>query len=378
MHLQQTQQPFRKVTMQTTNHHNPVESGKEHARGIFLHTGWRSAGTWVWSRFRKLESVNALYEPLSATVSELSAATISSMRPVHSSGHPPLHAPYFEEYRPLLQANALGISGYRKDFGIDRFGDVPDDGFAALQSYLRHLCDDSTNRGKIPVLKFCRSQGRTAWLKHAFPDVLHAGVLRNPASQFASGWLLKQEWGNPYFVAAPFRVLGLNQNEPLVREVIATCGVRLPPAAPSSQDAYAAACNEYVRTVDGSDAYTAFVALWVLNAWRMLDHVDLIIDTDRLGQSPDYATEVSAQFQARTGICPHFNDARNLVDESRRGVRRVVGIDGRIPRPVHSLAQRFLLAHMAKSGNQRTDIVELVRQKLSVAAEISGAWRYLG
>ncbi|QCP52785.1 hypothetical protein FAZ95_26995 [Trinickia violacea] len=105
---------------------------------------------------------------------------------------------------------------------------------------------------------------------------MHVGLLRNPASQFASGWTLKQEWSNPFFVAAPFRVLGLNQGEP----------------------------------------------------------------------------------------------------EATRNARRMKEIDGRLLRPINFSAQKFLLAQIEASGGLQSPIAEIVRQKLSLADEISGQWRY--
>src|ERR1700712_5787953 len=107
--------------------------------GIFLHTGWRSGGTWVWSRLRALETVTAFYEPLSTLLGDLTLADISAVRPTSNSGHPPLDAPYYEEYRSFLQERTRGVIGYQKRFGIDRFADVPEDGFPAMQAYLQNL-----------------------------------------------------------------------------------------------------------------------------------------------------------------------------------------------------------------------------------------------
>ncbi|WP_242540155.1 hypothetical protein [Trinickia mobilis] len=362
-------------TTQSDQQSAAVPQGKRPQR-IFLHTGWRSGGTWVWSRFRALESVSALYEPLGALLGELSLDDIPDFRPDYTSGHPPLRSPYYEEYRPFVQKTGRGVNGYRKNFGIDRFGDAAGDDFPALCSYLKNLCDFSTGNGKVPVLKFCRSQGRTPWLKRAFPDVMHAGILRNPASQFASGWMLRQEWRNPFFVAAPFRVLGLNQGEPIVRQVIAMCGVKVPPVETASEEAYTVACTRYAQTAEGVEAYRAFVALWILCAWRMLNDVDLLLDTDRLGQSPAYAAGLRSEFQAATGVAPDFSAARNLVDEATRNVRRMSEIDGRLLRPINFSARKFLLAQIEASGGSQSPIAEIVRQKLSLADEISGQWRY--
>lgn len=352
-----------------------VVQEKGQSRGIFLHTGWRSAGTWVWSRFRVLQTVTAFYEPLHPILGNLRAADIPALEPTWTSGHPTLTAPYFTEYRPFIQDNLHGVTGYRKSFSTDRFGPVPDTGFPALQAYLKNLCDQTTNQGKTPVFKFCRSLGRLTWFKGAFPEVMHAVVLRNPASQFASGWLLHQQWSNPFFVAAPFRVLGLNQAEPIVRQVIDICGVRLSPAPVTAIDEYAAACEQYVRTVEGDNAYRAFLALWILCALRSADDADLLIDLDRLGQSPEYASELRAQVRAQAGITPGFNGARDLVAETRRNAARMKGIDGRLLRPINASALNFI-ASQKGSTRSRTDFIEIIKEKLALASELSEQWRY--
>jgi hypothetical protein len=51
------------------------------------------------------------------------------------------------------------------------------------------------------------------------------------------------------------------------------------------------------------------------------------------------------------------------------------GIDGRLIRPVHFSAQNFI-ASMQGSTGTRTDVVETIEDKLSLAAELSEQWRY--
>jgi hypothetical protein len=348
---------------------------KGQSSGIFLHTGWRSAGTWVWSRFRALQTVTAFYEPLHPILGDLRAVDIPALEPTWTSGHPKLTAPYFTEYRPFIQDNLHGVVGYRKSFSTDRFGPVPDAGFPALQAYLKNLCDQTKNQGKTPVFKLCRSLGRLTWLKSAFPEVVHAVVLRNPASQFASGWLLHQQWSNPFFVAAPFRVLGLNQAEPIVKQVIEVCGVRLPPTPVTAIDEYAAACEQYVRTVEGDNAYRAFLALWILCALRSADDADLLVDLDRLGQSPEYGTALRAQVRAQVDITPGFNGARDLVAETRRNAARMKGIDGRLIRPIHASALKLMASQKGSMGS-KTEVTEVIKEKLALASELSEQWRY--
>jgi hypothetical protein len=195
--------------------------------------------------------------------------------------------------------------------------------------------------------------------------------LRNPASQFASGWLLRQQWSNTFFVAAPFRVLGLNQMDPLVREAIGVCGARLPPLPSMADDAYAIACEQFARTVDSDNAYRAFIALWILCALRMGEGVDLLIDMDRLGESRDYASSLRAAFDAQCGLSPDFTSARDLVEETRRSAARMTGIDGGALRAVHSAALKFL---KAQAGIDAA-FVEVVRQKMVLANELTESWR---
>jgi hypothetical protein len=354
------------------------------SRGIFLHTGWRSAGTWVWSKFRELESVTAFYEPLSNVIGDLKLADLGVLKPSFNSGHPALKAPYFAEYRPFMREGARGVSGYRRRFSTDRFGDTPDAEFPALQAYLHDLTERTLDAGKMPVFKFCRSSGRLPWLRHAFPSALHAAVIRNPASQFASGWLLHQEWRNTFFVAAPLRVLGLNQREPIVKAVLDACEVRLPPDAPTSDDAYAAVCEQYARTIEGTQAYRAFIALWALCTVRMANAADIVIDIDRLGRDGIYAAERAAQCAARGGVAPRFDDARDLVDELKRTPSRVAGVDGWSVRAVHGAVQKFVEAHIAPSPllsqtdegqTPMPDVIAIVREKLALATAISEPWR---
>lgn len=344
------------------------------ARGIFLHTGWRSAGTWVWSRLRALDHVTAFYEPFSALLGDLKLADINVIQPAMTSGHPALKKPYYDEYRPFLQPDARGVTGYRKRFSIDRFAPVPNDEFPPQHAYLRQLCGHALDAHKVPVLKFCRTSGRLPWLAAAFPDAMHVGVMRNPVSQFMSGWQLHQQWSNPFFVAAPFRVLGIDQREPDVRRAIDACGVRLPPEPMTTVDEYAAACERYARTVEGGHAYRAFVALWALAATRMTGGIDLTVDMDRIGQSADYAATLRAAFRDQAGVAPDFSGARNLVDETKRSASRVKGIDGATMRSVHAAARQFIAAH-ADAHRMPADIATLIAGKLALADELSALWR---
>src|SRR5271155_2079960 len=105
-------------------------------RPVFLHTGWRTAGTWLWSAFRRKDEVMGLYEPLNESLATLSLRTLSTMRPAASkSRHPGDQRPYFEEFGPLFSSRTPGVAGYRPDFAYESFFMAPDDEFEELRAY---------------------------------------------------------------------------------------------------------------------------------------------------------------------------------------------------------------------------------------------------
>ena len=124
-------------------------------RPVFLHTGWRTAGTWLWSRFREMPGVEAYYEPLHEALERISLARIHSLSwDQWASGHPALARPYFHEFAPLLRPERGGVERYRAEFAIkDFFADartpLPD-----LRAYVALLLDFADRRRRQPVLKF--------------------------------------------------------------------------------------------------------------------------------------------------------------------------------------------------------------------------------
>jgi hypothetical protein len=56
----------------------------------------------------------------------------------------------------------------------------------------------------------------------------------------------------------------------------------------------------------------------------------------------------------------------------------IQGIDGRLLRPINASAQKFLLSKIDRSPESPAGIVEVIREKLSLANQISDSWRYYG
>jgi hypothetical protein len=253
--------------------------------GIFLHTSWRSSGTWLWETLRGKPEFMGFYEPLHEFLPGISARGIAA---IHSnnwqSRHPAMARPYFDEYLPLLQRSKIswrrkGVAQGNTAFAFDRFFMEPNELHEELYRYIKQLCDLAYAAGQLPVLKFARSQGRFAWFAKHFPDVKHALLIRQPWLQFRSGWRCMVEDKNPYFIAAPFMVLERNAALPEVAALIMALGLPV-----------RAACHpmlprlkHWIRAVPGMDAkilYRAAFALWLLNTTHALPAAALVLDGD--------------------------------------------------------------------------------------------------
>jgi hypothetical protein len=286
------------------------------ARPVFLHTGWRTAGTWLWSRFREMPGVEAYYEPLHEVLERISPTRVRSFSwDQWASGHPVLTRPYFYEFAPLLRSGRGGVEGYRAEFAItDFFADaltpLPD-----LRAYVASLLDFADQRRRQPVFKFCRSIGRVGWMQHNFPEAVHVVVVRNPATQFASALHQHQRHANPYFLVMPLLVLSHNRNNPRVMQAVDHFGVRLPlMSVDRSCGTAASAWREHLRRTGPEDWYRGFLAFWALAMLSIPATVDCVLDSELLTLS-DHYRKVSQQDLARlTGIAIEFGEDSHSID----------------------------------------------------------------
>jgi hypothetical protein len=251
--------------------------------GIFLHASWRSSGTWLWERLRNQPSCMGFYEPLHEYLPGMTARRIAGMRSTSwQSRHPEMATPYFAAYTPLLNGARpfrKGVKGAAPGFSFDRFFLGADESHPELQAYIQQLCDVAHAAGQTPVLKFARSQGRLAWFAANFPTYRHALLLRQPWTQFRSGWRCLAEDENPYFLAAPFMVLERNTNSPDVAALIAALGL---PIQPSTAPILARLKHwlATIRSTSPETLYKAAFALWLLNAIHALPAATLVLDGD--------------------------------------------------------------------------------------------------
>jgi hypothetical protein len=327
---------------------------------LFLHTGWRSGGTWIWSRCRASSQVQGYYEPLHEDAAQFRRRDIVAIHPSSWHSNHSETAPYFQEYRDLIPKGRRGVALYRSRFAFDGFFRAPDDGpDPELEAYLRSLLARPQLEGKIPVLKFCRSLGRVGWLEQRFPGACHAVILRDPASQWRSVTRLLERQRNRYFTVAPLLVLARNAHHPLVEEALRALDVH-PPRLLSDDMAYGMeTCWRHIQRLGPEARYRAFLAFWTLGAVSSLNSGALVIDMGAIASQPGHRLSVEAALRATIGenidLVPRRDEADLLAEPPAPGRDCA-----------HQAAAGFVGAQAATLAPDRRD---LILSKLE-----TGAW----
>ncbi|MFM0723793.1 hypothetical protein PQQ53_08885 [Paraburkholderia strydomiana] len=336
---------------------------------VFLHSGYRTAGTWLWSRFRRIEEVVAYYEPLHEMLASIDSDTLEkSTADSWPSGHPELERPYFTEYAALLEPGGRGIAGFDERFAIDSFtGEVPDDA-DRIEGYVRRLIDSAHARGKVPVFKFCRSLGRLPWFRSTFADAVHIVVEKNPISQWQSCWDLFALHGNAHFVAIPYAVLASNRHVPTVARVLEALRVELPhlPTELAEQpfERRLAFFKQHVGEIAPTMMYRAFLAHWLLTLRHAATHAHAVFDCDLAVHSSAYALAAEGWVADLTGLTPSFGTSRRAKTEERHS-----GFDAVQGLKIH-LEAMHLCKELVRSGAAHPDTYSLWASKLAQATQV--------
>jgi len=268
------------------------------ASAVFVHAWWRSSSTYVWSKLRQDPTLRCYYEPLHEQLATLDRAAIESNTEAalrRQLRHPIVEGSYFDEYLDLVASGRLGFS---VDLAYARYLLRPGEPDEGLRAYLGGLIGAATAAGSKPVLCFCRSQMRSAWMKATFGQV-HVAQLRSPLEQWASFQV------NPYFIRQMLIIaLRLRSRCPLAfahiarfdQQAKALAQQKGNPGAPSG-----------VLTIHPRDALSVFLVLWIASALQVLGCCDRVLDVDRLSSDAAYRQE-SARWFASHGCSVEFND----------------------------------------------------------------------
>lgn len=257
---------------------------------IFLHSGFRTASTWVWSRFRANTGTLSYYEVFNERLEDLTLQTALALNgQIWHSKHPPVKN-YFEEFIPLIQ-NGRGIFLYQKSMSSDWF--IPQGGMGGTLRqeeflYCQLLVKYAEQTGKVPVLSATRSLGRVPALSHAIPGT-HVLIYRNLFKQWCS-FTEQGEIGNPYFLKTISLQLQAQSAPPEFAAILA----EFPPASASARD---------------ENLFVCFVLLHLYLYSRARPACDLVMDIAAMATDPACTSALEQQVLARHGLSVDLSGA---------------------------------------------------------------------
>lgn len=295
--------------MVQTNAQGRSQANLQAKGAIYLHSSWRAASTYVWSKFRQRSDTYCYFEPLNEHLFTATSDVIDRFRPWSFANHPALDLPYLEEFRPLIRPSG-GIPGFPAHLTFGRYCATSDDSLPELEAYLADLAKLASARGRRPVYGFVRTDLRVGWFRERMRGA-HIFVQRDPRRQFLS--MLRQAvQGNPYFLQRGTVILRHNLEAPAFAPLLSALDyptVELPPLLSSSE------LREAFRgkLVDESllhRLYFIFYFMWLLARQLGEPHCHLVIDIDCLSLDDSYRREVETRLEDLVGMPISFVECR--------------------------------------------------------------------
>ncbi|MGC8517749.1 MAG: hypothetical protein ACP5P4_04375 [Steroidobacteraceae bacterium] len=293
---------------------------------VHIHSGWRCASTYVWSRFRALSGTTCFYEPFAERLAHLSPKRVArDTAQGWQSRHPALERPYRDEYRPLLRPLLRGVRGYRESFALERY--FPTDGARHEIAYLARLLEHAAARRSVAVFGFSRSLQRAQALRAGLGGY-HIVLRRSAPQQWLSCRSYRGAAEVPYFELCHAAILAQAPAQSPAGRLAASLGLpampRWPrwPRWPRDVRGRLQSLNQALSSWSDEQSYQVFIAVYLLGHAAATPAADMLIDVERLGSSAAYRTAVSARIGAETGLPVDFSDALTPRREAA-----VVGVD---------------------------------------------------
>ncbi len=277
---------------------------------VFLHSGFRTCSTWLWTRFRAnpaCRAYNEIFNDMLETI-PLEGALIHTGS-AWKSGHPPSD-PYFLEFVPLVRPQG-GIEGFTHEMPWERF--FPADGLAGALSheelrYLQSLIDLAHGEGKCPVLSATRSLGRLAALKRHFGGT-HLLLVRNLAHQWRS-YIHQVESGNPFFFLMVLTIFQQKLRDPFIARLFRIMAERTGNAVPT------------ILNLERHDnIFTVFVLTHVYLYMAMHDHADMVLDANALGADAALLRRTEQEIAERTGLAVDLSNIALTAQNTKNALR---------------------------------------------------------
>ncbi len=281
---------------------------------IWIHAPWRAGSTYVWNKFRSCPQYLAFYEPFHEALETVTQAAVASATATSwPSGHPPLDAPYYHEFEPLL-APGGGVRGFEHALPYTYYF-VNDEPLPQQQAYLNSLVAHAHAAGRRAVFGFCRSTGRVAWFRRHMPGV-HIALTRDGLGLWRSAYGRSQTLGDLYFVTRPLIILLTSRRDPWIADYLATLDLdpvpRLSDAGAAQREA------ERLAIRDPDLAMRAFAAVFALGTALSQRHADIVMPIEALSTEVGRRS-LTASLAGRFDVALDWSDCTVPVCTARAG-----------------------------------------------------------
>lgn len=274
-------------------------------QAIFIHSGWRTGSTYVWTKFRQHAGCIGFYEPFNEMLSAMSAAEIYTARhDLAALKHSEIGLPYFHEYIPLL--GSKGHPLFKLDFSYRNYFAV-DDELTDQKAYVDSLLGLAGKLGKQPTLGFVRSLGRVPWFRRHFGDAVNIVVIRSPVGQWLSARQLALQHDHEFLDPMQVLIFAKGRGSAAIIAEAQRRGI------PRLEDHPLPVAIELARQIAAknspADRFETFATMYVLSYLAALPNADLIVDMDRLSADPAYQATTAGEIRRLTGVEIDFSDA---------------------------------------------------------------------
>lgn len=251
---------------------------------IFIHSLFRTGSTYIWNKFRELDTFTCYYEPLHNELIGIRKVTEDTdTYKFKYNKHPQLDKDYFWEFNPFIEDDG-GVINFKEKFVADDFcynGNNPD-----MRAYIDMLIGDASCR---PVLQFNRSALRTKWFKHNYKDSVSIYLVRDPKDNFMSFERYLSD-GNPFFSAMDLVFISYNIDQPVFYWLCKYMDIE--PMNEGIEDAISI-CSDKILNYSLVHRYMMFYTIWYSALLFNSVYADIIIDINKLTDSITYNNSVT-------------------------------------------------------------------------------------
>jgi len=288
-------------------------NGKERLP-VFIHGGFRTSSTWLWSKFRQNPQFWCYYEIFNGAIQSVDTLNFEKFSSSAWNSRHPKSQPYYIEYLPLLDDTPrLTFSPLEKQHG-EYF--IPPGGISAQldrrsKAYVARLIHAAQSQyQKQPVLSCTGMLGKVAGLKRGFGGI-HLLLIRNLFSQWNS-YSGQQREGVSFFFDYLFGALKFARDDAFLLYLKEF----------SKVDEFESS-GEWASRNRYDDVFCVFVAFHVYLLVHASRHCDVVIDSNKLAvEHNGYRQNMESTLAQLIGHHVDLSGARESLDCPRYQISR--------------------------------------------------------